>query len=382
MNQPLLDLVHERVAHSLKEARASVLLSYIGAWLDVIDDPPQWKPQTGLRQYQNVAEAGIAFAVYGGDDLKTAFRDGLVWLQGRRFFAPDRPPTLEGDPLALLSLAIGVDALGEPDLKAWLLDLLHRAGEPKQEARHADLLYLGIALVEGTPETWESVSPLLKSALVVKGKVKLTPATWQAAIATVMTSDPVPLEWSVFHAAAMKTIFAAQPTVDLARPTVKQVVELLRLVPAAMKRWPWEDKQKTKHADVTAQRWDIQHEYHVQSVLWAVLRPVFPDLEDEENLPSLGPKHPRADLLVPSLRLAVEVKFLRGTSQAARAKIIEEVSADTGLYLTAASPCDQIVVFIWDATASTNYHDEIISGIRQLRGIIDVVIVSRPGEWT
>lgn len=132
---------------------------------------------------------------------------------------------------------------------------------------------------------------------------------------------------------------------------------------------------------MTAQRWDIQHEYHVQSLLWAILRPVFPGLEDEENLPSVGHKHPRADILVPSLSVVIEVKYLREATQSARAKIIEEVAADTSLYLTDDSVYSSIVVFIWDATSSTHHHDELVNGIRKLRGIADVVIVSRPGEW-
>jgi hypothetical protein len=381
MTRPLLDLVHERIAHGLQEARASTLLHFVGAWLGVMNDHPGWKQEPGIRRYQDVAEAGIAFAVCGGDDLRNAFHAGLAWLQERKFFIPDRPPTLEGDPLALLALTIGVDALGEPQPKAWLMDILRRACGAEQDTRRADLLRVGMALLESTDEAWNGVSPLLRATFAVRGKAKLTQETWEATIAAVMTPDPVHSEWSVFYAAAMKTIFAAQPTVDLTRPTVEQIVEMLRLVPAALKRWPWEDKPKTKHAEVTAQRWRIQHEYHVQSLLWAVLRPIFPDLEDEENLPSLGPKHPRADLLVPSLRLVIEAKYLREATQAARAGIIEEVSADTGLYLSPASPCDQIVVFVWDATASTHYHDEINSGLRKLKGIVGVIIVSRPGEW-
>lgn len=176
-------------------------------------------------------------------------------------------------------------------------------------------------------------------------------------------------------------IVAMEAAMDVTQPTIEQVGELLRRIPAALKRWPWEDKAKTQHRDVTTQRWDIQHEYHVQSLIWAVLRPVFPGLEDEENLPSVGHKHPRADLLVPALRLVIEVKYLREATQAARANVIEEIAADTAIYRTSNSGYDSIIAFIWDATRSNHHHAELEAGLRTLNGIVDIVIVSRPGDW-
>jgi hypothetical protein len=110
------------------------------------------------------------------------------------------------------------------------------------------------------------------------------------------------------------------------------------------------------------------------------LSPLFDDLEDEEGLPSVGHKHPRCDLAMPRLRLVIEVKFLRQATQAARAKIVEEVAADSALYLAEHSPYDAVVVFIWDESGSSHHHDEF-QALRRLRGISDVVVVSRPGSW-
>jgi hypothetical protein len=165
------------------------------------------------------------------------------------------------------------------------------------------------------------------------------------------------------------------------RAKVADVVRLLEGVPHALKRWPWELKPKTAKAKASAQRWDLQNEYHVQSLLWALLAPIFPDLEDEEYLHSLGHKHPRVDLAIPSLGLIIEVKYLRGGSQRDCAGIIEEVSADTGLYLSIPSDFSQIVVFIWDDVQASDQHAEMLQGVRRLRGIADAVIVSRPGRW-
>jgi REase_DpnII-MboI len=88
------------------------------------------------------------------------------------------------------------------------------------------------------------------------------------------------------------------------------------------------------------------------NLLWAVLAPAFPDLEDEENLPSIGHKKPRADLGIPSLQTIIEVKFLRASGQRPCAQIIEEIAADSSLYLSKPSAYDNIVAFVWDDCAS------------------------------
>ena len=57
------------------------------------------------------------------------------------------------------------------------------------------------------------------------------------------------------------------------------------------------------------------NEYHVQSLLMLLLRPIFPDLKDEESVPSVGHAHPRVDFIIPSMRLVIEVKFIRKGTQ-------------------------------------------------------------------
>jgi hypothetical protein len=71
----------------------------------------------------------------------------------------------------------------------------------------------------------------------------------------------------------------------------------------------WEFKRRTPCSAVA--RWTVDNEYHVQDMLWVVLAPQFPDLDDEEWLKSLGHHHPRADLAIPSHRVIIEVKFAR-----------------------------------------------------------------------
>jgi hypothetical protein len=329
-----------------------------------------------------VAEAGAVLAATGDGGARTSFEEDIAWLQQRRFFVPDQPAGLEADPVALVGLALGLATL-EPasDARAWLAGIVRGALERESDVRRADLLRLALAFVEDNETNWAALSPLVQAALAKKGTVLPPTEAYREVLHGILNAEALEPEWAVLNTAALDTLFAMEAAIDIAQVTVGQVVELLQRVPAALKRWPWEKKPKTQHASVTAQRWDIQHEYHVQSLLWALLRPVLPGLEDEENLPSVGHKHPRADLLVRALRLVIEVKYLREASQAARARVIEEIAADTALYFTGDSEYDRMIAFIWDATGSTHHHDELAIGLRKLSGITAVVIVSRPGEW-
>lgn len=377
----VLDLVRQSIDTQLDEARRSTTLAYLGLWLEVFDEAPIWSPPSGLLQYSGVADAAIVFAATDNNGAKEYFTEGLEWLQQRRFFVPGQPKSLEADPIACIALAAGIQVWGETAPVQWMADITRKAlAEEKNELR-AKLFKLARAIAGGDYNSCAEVAPLLKVACARKLTIQPTDDDHRLALDSILASARIEPEMAIFHQAALRSIFALEAAIDLAKPTIDQVVQLLRGIPAALKRWPWEDKAKTQHKDVTAQRWDIQHEYHVQSLVWTVLRPAFPGLEDEENLPSLGHKHPRADLLLPSLRLVIEVKYIREATQSARANVIEEVAADTAIYRTKNSGYDTIIAFIWDSTGSTHHHAEIEAGIRRLDGIADVVIVPRPGDW-
>ncbi len=108
-----------------------------------------------------------------------------------------------------------------------------------------------------------------------------------------------------------------------------------------------------------------------------MLRPIFPDLLDEENFPSVGHKHPRTDLYVPSLGLIIEVKFIYPKSTFS--KVIEEIAADSALYLAERSSYNQMVTFIWDDSRRTEQHARLVEGLNSIVGVVDNIVVSRPG---
>ncbi|MEG4146987.1 hypothetical protein QUA24_13695 [Microcoleus sp. Pol12B5] len=158
--------------------------------------------------------------------------------------------------------------------------------------------------------------------------------------------------------------------------SLEDVSKLLKRVPAGLRRWTWEEKSRTKGG--TPRQWYIENEYHVQNLLYFLLAAVFPDIREEEYTRSVGQKKPRVDLVIPSLKLIIEIKFWYRNDKPQ--KIIGEIAEDTSLYLAQGSPHEQMIAFIWDDSCRTEEHDLLDSGLKNLKGIFDVVIVPRPGR--
>jgi len=162
----------------------------------------------------------------------------------------------------------------------------------------------------------------------------------------------------------------------LANIEVKDVCRIVQGLPRAMKRWVWDEKGKTPLS--APGRWDIENEYHLQSLLWAIFAPIFDDLDDEEYLKSIGPLKPRCDLAIPSLSLIIEAKFIRpGTSFA---KVIGEMAEDVTIYLRSDTPWRHLVAVVWDDGARTEEHHEFLTGLRGIEGIVDAVVIPRPSK--
>jgi hypothetical protein len=161
----------------------------------------------------------------------------------------------------------------------------------------------------------------------------------------------------------------------LGRLDPRDVLHVLEGVGRSFRRWSWETVPRTRRS--AAARWEIENEYHVQNVLWAVLAPLFPDLNDEETLAPIGQKSPRVDLTIPSLGTVVEVKFMRITTSFQ--DVIEEIAADASLYATDPR-WTSIIPFVWDDSRRMEEHQKLVAGLKQLPGVIGAVVVSRPGK--
>lgn len=328
------------------------------------------------RTYREVAVLGYAAALANdSSEIEQSLVEGLKWLVGRAPFSQD-PPSFEVDATALLGFALGAKICGDEKTKEWMGKFLKRSAAMRVSAWDRGLIAAAAVLSDN-----QSVSPVfsgseladLRVALASRGVEGLELPDDSAHAMQQLLEDLESAEDAIRSAVRIRVLDwlsyeASLLTKD--RLTIEDVCRLLERVPNSMKRWRWDGKI----------HWDIENEYHVQDLLWIILAPLIPDLEDEENLPSLGHKHPRYDLGIPSLHLIVEVKFVRQGTQRSFGKITEEIAADHTLYTTAGSNYNKIVAFVWDDSRSTEHHFELKQGLQKMPGVVGTIVVSRPAK--
>lgn len=340
----------------------------------------------GERSSRNVAVLGFACGV---EKLKTRFAaefaSQLEWSIGRPNFATGGEPCgIVADPLSFAGVIAGAEGGMEAGLRqrfdqwaaavwkdadgliqdgSWrraLLDALgRRISIAKVGSTVTEAVWLAAALQRprwGEPVE-KAVSEILKAALKEASNVT---DGFEAGL------RHAAIDWAVQRAMDF----------DIAALTVADVATVLHRVPTAFQRWTWEDKPRTAKAGAEPRRWHIENEYHFQSMLYAVLKPLIPALEEEQYLPPTGTYQPRADLCILGLQLVVEVKFwYRGKSVK---DLTEEIAADLTLYLRKDSPYRAVIAAIWDDGARTEEQAELMRGLKGLTGLSDVVIVNRP----
>ncbi|MEO0519218.1 MAG: hypothetical protein AAF171_18160 [Cyanobacteria bacterium P01_A01_bin.116] len=344
----------------------------------------------GQRGYQDVAILG--FAAASGlllEENQTALREGLIWILGRE---PLMNGQLQGfctNAIALLGISLGVQSLSNSNLSDTLNQWLSKFITKSFQARLPDwqqcLLVAVCQIGKVNPQSALSDNQAFADVRVALRAKDCLPdevfAQTDDYIQTLVilkreNSSDIGYDRAALRLSAYTAIKNTLPVVSQPQTSVQDVVKILSRVPAAFRRWTWENKKKTRNSE--ARRWNIDHEYHVQNFLYFLLLPYFPDLKEEEYLKSIGQIHPRADLTIPSLRLVIEVKFMR--QQDKPQKMIEQIAADTSLYLAKDSDYHQILAFIWDDSCRSEEHDYMRNGLRQLHGIAEVITVSRPGN--
>lgn len=142
---------------------------------------------------------------------------------------------------------------------------------------------------------------------------------------------------------------------------------------AAMERWVWDRPDKAH-----AVRWPIEREDHIQAILFLMLRPLFPDLIYEDPLPKSGTRSTRLDFGIRSLRLGIEVKYIRHVSDFG--KIQQEIESDSVGYFANHSLYDRFAVFVYDSSRCTEKHSTLILAAEKLARVERVYVVSAPGK--
>ena len=329
--------------------------------------------------------AVLGYSAHLESTFMEAFSQNLAWLREREYFVAGRPPTFEVDGLALLGIAVGVSRLEDADqasAMAWLNDLLHRSLSSQRKSDWNESL-MRAALAVCSKKGDASVEPVfddLRTALAAKGLMSSNAAsranTWNHI--SELTGPDDGMVRAATQLAALVYLLREASTLSFGSTSVEDIVRVLEGIARSMRRWAWEERPRSTRS--IAARWDIENEYHVQDLLWAILAPIFPDLDDEEWLKSLGVHHPRADLAIPSLELIIEVKFARSASSSELSSLTQEVAADASTYLQEGSGYKYLIAFVWDNAARTEDHAELRQGLMRLRGVKDAIILPRPAK--
>lgn len=345
----------------------------------------------GQRTHLEVAILGYAHPIWD-DQNKGAerFTEGVRWLIGRPATSNSgMPARFVSDPTALLGITLGVRHLNDGEqAKAftWLNGFLATAYQCAQPWQKGVVIAIGhITSASNLPSSDASIDDA--DTLVVLRALGILPALRaenqsaeiEAALSLIRQQHGEGLE--LFRAAlrlcALEQVLQFSPALSVTRPTVQQLGDLLRRIPAALKRWTWEDRPRTRNGE--ARQWHIDNEYHVQNLLYFALAPIFPDLKEEDYSESVGHVHPRLDLVVPSLNVIIEVKYVREGESFT--KVTGEIASDNTLYLPVGHRDKQIIVFVWDDSSRTQEHATLLRGLKQMDGVIDAIAVPRPGDF-
>jgi hypothetical protein len=342
------------------------------------------------RTYQEVAILGYATQITDlVGEYAASLNTGLELVSGREPIVGGVPMGFVVDGVAMLGLAIGAarsNSAGctKDKIAAWIERCRIALGATAVPDWQRTLIFAAAKMC-GCAVTGESAMELdgfdVRVMLRAKGILETddnAEADELRLIATLRSqgSDSLPRTRAAMRLFCLNYIRTKTPTVALNRLTVSDVGDILRRIGPALRKWTWEDKPRTTRKGAEARKWHVENEYHVQNLLWLILAPLFPDLQDEEYTPKVGTLQPRADIPIPSLRLIVEVKFWR--AEASSQEMIRQIAQDNSLYLVDGSRYDKIIAFIWDNAGRSEQHDLLIQGFLQLGHVVDAVIVSRP----
>lgn len=333
----------------------------------------------GTRSFRDVAALAFARAHALPPAGETeSFLEGIAWLGHRSWFQPQRPPTLEVDGVAVIGLALGLAATGST-IPAWFTSLITRSAATLPLDEFDRSLFIIAANVVAASERQDQSNILPELRIIFSGSAGITAGeeSYRDAWARLLVAEPSDdheIEAAVMlRALDLITVHSLPARAGRLEPG--DVLSVLEGVHRSLRRWTWDLQPKTRNSD--AVQWDVQNEYHVQNLLYAVLAPLFPDLNDEETLPPVGQKNPRVDLSIPSLRTIIEVKFLR--PGVAIQKMISEIAEDVGLYKTDPR-WTTLIPFIWDDSGRNEEHAKLIGGLKMFDLVLGAVVVARPGK--
>lgn len=387
-------LLHRQVTAQLSADGSSDLLAAFCAYAvpsfgstDVSGLSRRVAAHTGAqRAYRDVAVLGF---IKAGRALTAEEADALAglldWVSRCSIEVDGTPVGISTDAVAVLGIAIAA-ARADPGLQMRVAAWIDKASTaaPALDEWKRGVMAISRQIARAEIPNYDGIQEVASEVAVVcsaKGFGRLEGKTreeCEVAVLERVRSLDVPSDAikDAFLLGALELILSAPRTVRPEHATIDDVARILSGLEGSFRRWTWEESPKTQRAP--ARKWNVDHEYHLQNILWFLLYPIFPNLRDEEYLTSTGQLQPRSDLCVPHLGLVIEAKFMYPKTTARQ--MIEEISADASLYLKAGSGFTAVIPVIWDERSRVEEHPVLRRGLNEIRGVRDSVIVSRPAK--
>lgn len=349
------------------------------AWLEENQDRLRETPVVAAIGY------GLASALPGVQaSARSLVVPSLQRLMSRNPFADRLTFIYDLPQLVGIGLAAQAVAANLPGFSEWLADVLQDDRLQPSDRFQALLREHVCAMVTGQTAAVHAQQGDDVSVIALR--------YWMASTGTAQPPDPAehrelqkrvasealrtdPAQLPVSRIALIYRVVTAilDASIEQAILSRSHLVTVLSRFEAGMRRWRCDDSAMRQPI-----RWPITAEREVQDILWLMLRPVFDDLLDEEALPRLGHSTYLADFGIPSLGVLIEVKYVRERGDFK--KIEKEILQDSVAYLNGVTAYKEIVVFIYDESASVQEHDTTATALRSVDRISDVIVVSRPSQ--
>lgn len=316
-------------------------------------------------------------------ERRSAFIEGLDWALGTSTEVDGTLVGLAADPPVVLAVSSALlrtrDLRRQESMRSWVMSVLDKFGERLVLWDRAQLQVASQLLGDKRSHPSEITNACRVIRVAVAPPTEVVNSIDAVAIRAAVLEYHAQID-AVGAAFLLSSLSRAKAsTVHSIRTdtmTVDDILALLRNVGRSLRDWTWEDKPRTKASEM--RRWHIDHEYHVQSLLWVVLAPLFRDLESESYSMKLGFTQPRADLVIPSLKLIVEAKFARATDSLR--EIQRQLAQDAAMYFPKGGEYDRMIAFVWDDAARSEEHATLVQGLEKLEHVVGVVVVSRPSK--
>jgi hypothetical protein len=336
------------------------------------------------RSYQAVTALALASAMnIPGVDPTEAFNEGIDWALGAATEVDGAAVGLAADPPAILAVVSALlrsaSSSRKVAMRTWLASVLDKFDKHLDSWERSQLHVAAQLIGVQRPEPPELSEACCVTRVAVAPVTEVVAANDQRAITAAVLEHYARVDQmgATFLLAALSRVKASVVrSIRTDVMTIDDVLALLRNVTRSLRDWTWEEKPRTKTSQ--ARLWHVDHEYHVQNMLWVVLAPLFPDIESEGYSTKVGFTQPRADLVIPSLKLIIEAKFARASDSLK--EIQRQLAQDAAMYFPQGGQYDRMIAFVWDDAARTEEHSTLIQGLEKLERVAGVVVVSRPSK--